>query len=149
MHVMNRSRFVAGVLLAALALVVSTRAVVCAHDVLYPGTVLSVEAERLQVRTVDPESKKELTLWFAVTRDTRVKRGDRIVTYAEAKIAKDERIVVVVNHDAEVKNVASELRLAATSGVAAATAAPATSTPHRPVDRAFGDPSCQTRFGLR
>jgi hypothetical protein len=113
------SRFVTGSLLAVLTLVASAHAVVFAHDVLYPGTVLGVEAERLHVKTVDTESKKELNLWFAVTRDTRVKRGDRILTYAEAKIAKDERIVVVVNHDAEVKNVATELRLAATSGVGA------------------------------
>lgn len=131
---MNRSRFVTGGLWAVLALVVSTRGVVLAHDVLYPGTVLNVEPERLQVRTIDAETKKDLTLWFAVTQDTRVKRGDRIVTYAAAKIAKDERIVVVVNHDAEGTNVATELRLAATSGVAAA---PATSTQDRPVDRAF------------
>jgi hypothetical protein len=154
MHIMIGSRFVTGGLLALLTLVVSARAVVFAHDVLYPGTVLSVEAERLHVKTVDPESKKDLNLWFAVTRDTRVKRGDRVVTYADAKIAKDERIVVVVNHDAEVKNVATELRLAATSGVAraaqkvdqwaarkggvaAVAAAPATSTQKRPVDRAF------------
>lgn len=99
--------------MAVLALVVPAGAVVFAHDVLYPGTVLTVEAERLQVKTVDPDTKEALTLWFAVTEDTRVKRGDRIVTYAEAKIAKDERIVVVVNHDAEARNVATELRLAA------------------------------------
>lgn len=137
MQLMNRSRFLAGGLMTVLALVVSAGSVVFAHDVLYPGAVLVVEAERLQVKTVDPDTKKDLTLWFAVTRDTRVKRGDRIVTYADAKIAKDERIVVVVNHDAEVKNVATELRLAATSGAAADAMAPATSPQSRPVDRAF------------
>jgi len=137
MQIMNGTRFVTGGLLAVLALVISAGAVVFAHDVLYPGTVLSVEAERLQVKTVDPDTKKDLTLWFAVTRNTTIKRGDRIVTYADAKIAKDERIVVVVNHDAEVKNVATELRLAATSGVAGAATSPATSAQNRPVDRAF------------
>ncbi len=88
-------------------------AVLSAHDVLYPGTVLAVEAERLHVKTVDPETKKDVTIWFAVTKHTKVKRGDKQIAYADAKIAKDERIVVVVNHDAEVKNVATELRLAA------------------------------------
>jgi hypothetical protein len=126
MHIMNRFRFVTGGLLAVIVVVIPARAVVFAHDVLYPGTVLTVEAERLQVKTIDAETKKDLTLWFAVTKATKVKRGDRIVTYAKAMIAKGERIVVVVNHDAKVKNVATELRLAAPSGVTAAGTAQAT-----------------------
>lgn len=88
-----------------------------AHDVLYPGTVLDVQADRLHVRTVDPESKAEVRLWFTVTKDTRVKRGDAVVSFADAKIARDERVVVVVNHDAETKGVATEVRLAARSPV--------------------------------
>jgi hypothetical protein len=80
--------------------------------VLYPGTVLRVEPERLQVKTVDPDTKRDVNLWFTITKDTNVKRGDALVPYADAKIAKDERIVVVVNHDAEGRNVATELRLA-------------------------------------
>jgi hypothetical protein len=137
MHIMNRFRFVTGGLLAVIVVVIPARAVVFAHDVLYPGTVLTVEAERLQVKTIDAETKKDLTLWFAVTKATKVKRGDRIVTYAKAMIAKGERIVVVVNHDAKVKNVATELRLAAPSGVTAAGAAQA--TPARAHERPDGD----------
>jgi hypothetical protein len=94
-------------------LMVLTPALMSAHDVLYPGTVLTVEAERVQVKTVDPDTKKEATLWFTVTRDTKVKRGEKTVTYVNARITKDERLVVVVNHDADVKNVATEIRLAA------------------------------------
>jgi len=109
---MKRFRGAANVVVIVL-LIVAMPAIIAAHDVPYPGTVLSVEAERVQVKTIDPESKKEVSLWFAVTGDTMVRRGDRRVTYADAKIAKDERIVVVVNHDAEVKNVAIEIRLAA------------------------------------
>lgn len=93
--------------------VIGGAGVLHAHDVLYPGTVLAVETEKLHVKTVDPETKKEVTLWFTVTVDTKVKRGDALVTYAAAHITMDERIVVVVNHDAEVQNVATELRLAA------------------------------------
>lgn len=84
-----------------------------AHDVLYPGTVLEVQPDKLHVKTVDPDSKQEVRLWFTVTADTKVKRGDAPTTYAAAAIVKDERIVVVVNHDAETKGVATELRLAA------------------------------------
>ena len=94
-------------------LMVLASALMSAHEVLYPGTVLTVETERVQVKTIDPDTKKEATLWFAVTKDTKVKRGDKTVTYVEAKITKDERLVVVVNHDADVKHVATEIRLAA------------------------------------
>lgn len=100
-------------LCAITVLVVLTGPTVVAHDVLYPGTVLEVQADKLHVKTVDPESKEDVQLWFTVTADTKVKRGDTPTTYAGARIVKDERIVVVVNHDAEVKGVATELRLAA------------------------------------
>ena len=107
----------AGALIAAVFVgVIAGAGVLYAHDVLYPGTVLAVEPEKLLVKTVDPETRTELHLWFAVSRDTRVMRGDRIVTYADATIVTDERIVVVVSHDAKVKNVATELRLAAKRG---------------------------------
>lgn len=100
-------------LAAMLALAVAAPAVVSAHDVLYPGTVLSVQAARIRVQTVDPDTRKERKIWFAVTKDTKVKRAEARTTYTDAKIVKDERIVVVVDHDAETGNVATELRLAA------------------------------------
>jgi hypothetical protein len=95
----------------ALALVPAVAA--AAHDVVYQGTVVHVERERLQVRTIDEQTKKGQDLWFVVTKDTKVRRGDRPVSYAEAGIAPNERIVVVVTHGGEDKHVASELRLAA------------------------------------
>ena len=100
----------------ALIIVMSAATVLRAHDVLYPGTVLAIEPERLQVKTVDPDSKADVTLWFTVTKETQVKRGDRLVTYPEAKVQKDERIVVVVNHEEMgSETTAKELRLAARS----------------------------------
>jgi hypothetical protein len=82
-----------------------------AHPMTYQGTVIAVESTRVQVKTVDPMTKKEAAIWFVVTKDTKVKRGDKTVTYAEAKIAKDERIVITVDMDAETKNLAEEIRL--------------------------------------
>jgi len=98
---------------ATIALVLVGSAALEAHDVLYPGTVLRIEPGRLQVKTVEPETKKDVDLWFTIGKDTRVKRGDTLVPYADAKIAKDERIVVVVSHDAEGTDSVTELRLAA------------------------------------
>jgi hypothetical protein len=106
-------RFVAGLIAVVLAGGIGAGGILYAHEVIYQGTVLAVEADKLHVRTVDPEAKTPTDRWFTVTADTRVRRGDRVVTYASAAIVKDERIVVVVNHEAEVENVATELRLAA------------------------------------
>jgi len=97
--------------LALMALAVST--VASAHEVTYLGTTLAVEATRVQVRAIDPETKKEQTFWFVVNKDTKVKRADIVMSYAEAKIMKGERIAVVVDHDAATKMLAIEIRLAA------------------------------------
>ena len=101
-------------LLGAIVILGATMAaVVHAHEVLYRGTVLAVQPTRLQVKTIDEKTKKEEPVWFSVGKDTKVKRGDKAVPYTDAKIANGERIVVVVNHDAEGKMLAAELRLAA------------------------------------
>jgi uncharacterized membrane protein len=83
---------------------------VSAHPMTYQGTVLAVEAARVQVRTV--EDKKEETVWFVVNKDTKVKRGDKAVKYADAKIVKGERIVITIDHDSEIENLATDIRLA-------------------------------------
>jgi len=111
-----KKRLVAMLVAAVFVGGIAAMGVLYAHDMIYQGTVVGVETERLQVKTVDSETKTELTLWFTVTADTRVKRGDTVVAYASADIAKDERIVVVVTHDAEGENVATELRLAPAAG---------------------------------
>lgn len=89
------------------------------HDVLYPGTVLEVQAEKIRIDTVDPDTKEPAKIWFTVTEDTKIKRGDTPLPWTDARIVADERIVVVVNHEAEVAGVATELRLAVRGGPAA------------------------------
>ena len=83
-----------------------------AHEVTYLGTVLAIEATRVQVRTTDPDTKKDLTAWFIVNKDTKVKRGDKVLSYAEAQLMKGERIAIVVDHDAKTRMLAVEIRLA-------------------------------------
>ena len=108
------SRTIAGNVLRVLVVCGSLlSATVFAHDMFYRRDVLRVESDRLQVRTVDASTKKEEAVTFSVTRDTKVKRGDRVVPFSDAAISSGERVVVVVNHDATVKNVATEVRLAA------------------------------------
>jgi hypothetical protein len=90
-----------------------TGVAVSAHEITFQGTVLAVEAARVQVKTVDDTSKKEDTVWFGVNKDTKVKRGDTTVTYADAKIVKGERIAITIDHDAKIKMLATDIKLAA------------------------------------
>lgn len=95
------------------AFVFMTTAIILAHDVTHRGTVVAVEAARLQVKTVDAKTKKEDTQWYTVGPKTRTKRADKVVPYAEAKIATGERVVLLVNHAGEAKMLITEIRLAA------------------------------------
>src|SRR5262245_2509894 len=96
-----------------------TVAIICAavlalraHEMMYRGTVEEVQSAKIAVKTTDDKTKKTETMWFAVNKDTKVKRGEVPVPYGEAHFAIGERIVVIVNHDAETKMLATEIRLA-------------------------------------
>jgi hypothetical protein len=83
-----------------------------AHTVYYQGTVLTVEPARIHVNTIDEKTKKEERIWFAVDKDTKIKRGEKSVKFDEAAIKRGERIVVGIEHEGKVKFVATEIRLA-------------------------------------
>jgi hypothetical protein len=87
-------------------------AIVLAHEVTYRGTVIVVAAAKIQVKVIDAKTKKEVPMDFAVTARTKVLRGDKTVTFADARIQKDERIAVTVNND-EDETRAITIRLAA------------------------------------
>ena len=86
---------------------------ILAHQITLMGTVLAVQPAKVQVKTIDDKTKKEDIVWFAVDKNTTVKRGDKRVTYPAAKIIKGERIVITVDHDAKIKMLATEIRLPA------------------------------------
>jgi hypothetical protein len=48
----------------------------------------------MHVRTARPGAKT-----FAVTKQTRILRGGKTVTFADAHIVKDERVAVTIDHD--------------------------------------------------
>src|SRR5436309_6233422 len=100
--------------LPAIALFVAVTVVgLHAHEMMYRGTVVEVQPTKIAVKTTDDKTKKTETVWVTVNKDTKVKRGDALLSLADAHIARDERIVVIVNHDAETKMLATEIRLAA------------------------------------
>ena len=109
---MKTGRIFAGIVVSLGVFALAALPAGSAHPMTYQGTVLAVQPAKLQVRAVDPMTKKEGDLWFVVDKDTKVKRGEKTVSYAEAKIAVGERIVVIVDMDAETKMLAEEIRLA-------------------------------------
>lgn len=82
-----------------------------AHEETYKGTVLTIEATKIQVKVIDDKTKKESPMSFSVNAKTKVLRGDTLVSFADAHIQKDERIAVTVNHDDDA-TVALVIRLA-------------------------------------
>jgi len=69
------------------------------HEMTYKGTVISTTEKTIKVDTVDEKTKKTLTIDFKFDKDTKMFRGDKRVTYAEAKVLKGEKIAVTVDHD--------------------------------------------------
>ena len=106
---MTRTRSTFVVLLGIMAIV--GLASVSAHEVTHRGTVQAVEMERVQVQTVTDAGEDAELVWFTVTADTKVQRGDAVVAYADAAVGEGERIVVLVNTDFDATE-ALELRLA-------------------------------------
>jgi hypothetical protein len=72
---------------------------VLAHLETHKGTVIAVEKTGVRVSVVDPKTKKAAPRLFEVDAETKVLRGDAVVTFATAKIQKSEAISVTVDHD--------------------------------------------------
>lgn len=100
-------------LAAAMAILVLAQGALLAHDMLTEGTVLTVAPAKLEITSPNKSTKKDETVAFVIDKNTKVKRGDKILSFTDAKIEKGERIVVVVNTDAKTKMLATELRLQA------------------------------------
>lgn len=98
-------------LLAALMLCVAGSTLL-AHEETYKGTVISTKSAKVRISVVDVKTTKASTMEFVVTAKTKVLRGDKVVKFSDARIKKDERIAVTVNHDVSMTN-AVVIRLAA------------------------------------
>jgi hypothetical protein len=109
---------VSWLLLLALAL---PAALTSGQESTYLGTVSAIETGRIQIRTIDDQTKREVATWFVVDRDTLIKRGDVVVDFTAARIAVGERVAVLVNSPDRSRLRASEVRLAAVPGTRPAT----------------------------
>jgi hypothetical protein len=86
--------------LVAIVLAMTTAAVL-AHQVTYKGTVIAVEKESVRVTVIDDKTKKPVAMKFDFDKETKILRGDKRVTIAEARIVKDEKIAVTIDHDVD------------------------------------------------
>lgn len=94
-------------LLAVLAL-----APVLAHQETHKGTVIALEKPGVRVDVLDPKTKKTTARLFEIDAETRILRGDTVLTLATAKIQQGEAIAVTVDHDID-EHLALVIRLGA------------------------------------
>ena len=105
-------RYVRRTLLAVVAAFVATHTVTSAHEITVQGTVVAIESTRVQIKT-GKEKTGASPEWYPVDAKTKIKRGGKTVTFAEAKIAINERIVAIVDHPTKGPMTTKEIRLAA------------------------------------
>lgn len=86
--------------LVAIVLAMTTAAVL-AHQVTYKGTVIALEKESVRVTVVDDKTKKPVDMKFDFDKETKILRGDKRVTVAEARIVKGDKIAVTIDHDVD------------------------------------------------
>jgi hypothetical protein len=96
----------------AAVVIVCSSALVLAHPMTLKGTVSAVERTRIQVKAGE-EKKSEAPAWCAIDDKTKIFRGKTVVTFAAAKIAVSEKVVVLTDHGADNKMTAVEIHLAA------------------------------------
>ena len=88
------------VVAVVLALAVPSAGAV-AHEVIYKGTVVSADQKGIRVSVVDEKTKKPATLTFRYDKETKFLRGDKLMSFADAKIQKGEKIAITTDHDFE------------------------------------------------
>jgi len=104
-------RLSAGILLLAATTIL-------AHEVTYEGVVAAIKPNRYAasselLATLEVKvSELKRPMVFDITQKTRLWRGERSVSFADALIRKDERVTVTVNHD-DPNEGATEIRLEA------------------------------------
>ena len=95
---------------AAMAGVIFGSVSVWAHLMTIKGTVAALEPSRIQVKT--GEEKGATPAWYPIGGKTKLLRGKKAVTFAEAKISVGERVVLSVDHASDGTMTTLEIYLA-------------------------------------
>lgn len=87
---------------------------ISAHPMTIKGVVVAVDKTRVQVAPLDDKDDKPgKPEWHVIGPKVKILRGDKRVTFANAKITVNERIALMVDHGADSKMTVTEVRLAA------------------------------------
>ena len=70
-----------------------------AHQETFKGTVIAVESTNVRVNVVDSTTRQTTPRTFYFDAETRILRGDALVTGATARIRVGENIAVTTDHD--------------------------------------------------
>jgi hypothetical protein len=70
-----------------------------AHQITFKGTVVSVDKASVKVTVVDEKTKKPVQKSFDFDKETKILRGDKLVSIEHARIVKGEKIAVTIDHD--------------------------------------------------
>ena len=87
---------VSAVLCVAMAVLVAS-ATLLAHEV--RGTVVSVTPTAITVSAIDETTKKPAQMTFDIGKQTKITRGTKVVSFADAKIQKGEKVEITIDHE--------------------------------------------------
>jgi len=98
--------------LAALLVVGAAR--MSAHPMTIKGVVVAVDRNGVQVAAIDDKDQKSpKPEWHTIGPKVKILRAGKRMTFVAAKIAVDERVVLLVDHGSDGKMTVVEMRLAA------------------------------------
>ena len=95
----------------ALAIFIALAVPLQGHEIIVKGTVVAIERARIQIKT-GQEKPKDAPAWYPLDRETRIRRGDKVVAFDDAHIRVDERVVAIIDHPDKGPVKTKELRLA-------------------------------------
>ena len=94
----------------ALALMLAFGLTAAAHEMTVMGTVVKVEPTRIQVKTGKEKAGTQPT-WYPIDDKTAIKRGAKTLSFTDAKIKVEERVVLLVDHPTKGPVKTKEIRL--------------------------------------
>ena len=93
-----------------ITLILAVGLTVSAHEMTVMGTVVKVEPTRIQVKTGKEKAGTQPT-WYPIDAKTTIKRGVKTVSFTDAKIKIEERVVLLVDHPTKGPTKTKEIRL--------------------------------------
>jgi len=85
------------VFLSLVVAVLIASATVFAHE--FIGKVVSAQPTSITVSVVDESTKKVSPMTFDIGKETKIQRGTKVVSFADAHIQKGESVSITIDHD--------------------------------------------------